>query len=114
MSDYGNISVEKAIKTVARFWSILSIALIMMFVLREGLKFFDLTAKEFIGFLFFPIGLITGFLIAWKNELAGSLLSLISILIFTLLMNANWFVVSFALPALLFFIHFMFFTSTKK
>lgn len=100
-----NITSISAIKTIARFWSALSIALILLFFFGEGIKIFELTLKEIAGLILFPVGLSLGFIIAWKREIFGSLISLISVILFTILMGASWFVFVLALPAVLFLLY---------
>lgn len=105
MAGSRNISITSAIKSTARFWSVLSIGLILLFVFGEGLKLFELTVKEWFAFICFPVGLTAGLAIAWRNEIAGSLIAIICVLIFTLLAGFNWFVYGLLCPALLFLVH---------
>ena len=42
------------------------------------------TTKEFIGFLFIPIGLIAGLALAFKYELIGGTITVVSFIIFCL------------------------------
>ena len=72
MASNKNMTITSAIKSVARFWSILSIGLILLFFFGEGLKLFELTVKELFAFILFPVGLVAGLIIAWKKEIAGS------------------------------------------
>jgi len=105
MASKKNMTITAAIKSVARFWSILSIGLIMLFFFGEGLKLFELTVKELFAFILFPVGLATGLIIAWKNEIAGSLISIFSVVVFSFLFGVNWFVYGLLSPALLFLVY---------
>jgi hypothetical protein len=100
-----DITITSAIKSIARFWSILSIGLILLFIFGEGLKLFELTIKEWIGFILFPTGLVIGLLTSWKKEITGSLVSIICVLLFTLIMGVNWFVFGLLAPAFIFLLH---------
>lgn len=99
------ITVTYALKFVARFWSVLSIGLMLLFVFGEGLRLFELSAKEWVAFLLFPVGLAAGLVISWKKEIPGSILSILSVLLFTVLINVNWFVLGLLSPALVFLLH---------
>ena len=57
---------------VARVWSIASIAFVLLFVFGEGLQ--GMGKGDLIGFVFWPIGVLLGLIIAWRHEgLGGSL-----------------------------------------
>jgi hypothetical protein len=99
-----------ALKWSARVLSIASVGLLLLFVFggRESLA--NITFKEFVGFLFFPIGLICGLIMGWKKELLGGLIGIASVaglyLVYGLLLNGSvirsfWFL-AFAAPAFLF------------
>jgi hypothetical protein len=105
MASKKEMTISAAIRSVARFWSILSIGLVLLFFLSEGLKIFELTAKEWFAFILFPVGLVTGLLISWKKEIAGSLISIFSVIIFSFLIGVNWFVYGLLSPALLFLVY---------
>lgn len=63
----------------ARILSILSVAVILMFLFGEEFDASKITANQWLGFLFFPIGLVAGFIIGWKKELPGGIISIISL-----------------------------------
>jgi hypothetical protein len=73
--------MEIALRWTARVWGIASALLLLAFAFggREHVRF---TAGEAIGFLFFPIGLIVGFAVAWWRELAGGLITMGSLALF--------------------------------
>jgi hypothetical protein len=100
-----NITVVEALKTIARFWSVLSIALILLFIFGEGVDPSMLTYIEWLGFFFFPFGLTVGLIIAWSKELIGGIVAIISLIAFSVLMNFNWYVVALGFPGILFILH---------
>lgn len=102
------ITIGSAVKSIARFWSILSIAMILLFLFGEGLNLSGFTAKEWVSFLFFPAGLSAGLVIAWRKEISGGTFSIISVVLFAIIMNANWFIIALAFPAVLFLLHGLF------
>jgi hypothetical protein len=69
------------LRWTARVWGIASTLLLLAFAFggREHVRF---TANEAIGFLFFPIGVIAGFAVAWWRELAGGLITMGSLALF--------------------------------
>lgn len=105
MSSNKYISILSAVQTIARFWSVLSVCLIFLFLSGEGFKLFELPVKDWIAFIFFPVGFTAGLIIAWKSEITGSLLAIVCVFIFTILMGMNWFVHSLLAPAVLFLAH---------
>jgi hypothetical protein len=70
-SPYHAITV---IRWLARIWSIASIGFVLAFVLGEGLNPVQLTLREGVLLLFFPVGLGLGLILAWLwADLGGSL-----------------------------------------
>ncbi|MBT3389973.1 MAG: hypothetical protein HN413_06145 [Chloroflexi bacterium] len=95
----------------ARLLSVVVIAVLLLFMVGEG-GFGNpsaLSAKEWIGLLFFPFGVIVGMLIAWWRTGLGAAITLGSLLLFYI---SNWlfsgnlpsglFFMLFSLPGLLF------------
>jgi hypothetical protein len=71
------------------------------------------TALEWTGLAFFPIGVAIGFLIGWKNELLGGIVSVASLACFYLIYGIGltgqlpggaWFI-AFTFPGFLFLIY---------
>jgi hypothetical protein len=109
-----------SLRWFARVCSVASIALILLFFIGEGFNPTKVAAKEWVGFLFFPVGIVAGMIIAWWHEGIGGIISVISLLgfylIYGLLVNNRlWqggvFIV-FALPGILFFIYWLIFHFT--
>jgi hypothetical protein len=72
---------EVVLRWVARVWGVLSTLLLLAFAFggREHVHF---KAAEAVGFLFFPVGVIVGFLVAWRWELTGGLITAGSLALF--------------------------------
>lgn len=81
--------VAITIKWIARIWSILSLAFLLLFF---GASIFSSIGKETFAFkdvfqfVFFPIGLTIGLIIAWKREGLGGIIAIGSIIGFHLQM----------------------------
>lgn len=60
-----------ALRWTARVWSVASVALVLAFIVGEG--FHPKWPDEWLGVLFFPIGISVGMILAWwKEGLGGS------------------------------------------
>ncbi len=79
--------LETVLRWTARVWGIASALLLLAFAFggREHLRF---TVGEAIAFLFFPVGVMAGFAVAWRRELVGGLVTVGSITYFSLYMLA--------------------------
>lgn len=104
----------------ARICSIASIALILLFFFGEEFDPAKINMKQWIGFLFFPIGVVAGMIIAWKREGIGGAISIVSLigfyLVYGLLLNNRFWqgsaFIVFAIPAFLFFMYWLIFHFT--
>lgn len=81
--------VTKILRWTARIWSILILVfLLFMFI---GHIFFPEEGEaswktiELIAAIFFPIGVCLGMIIAWKKELIGGIVTVVSFIIFCFL-----------------------------
>ncbi|HMS17003.1 MAG TPA: hypothetical protein PKA37_09205 [Planctomycetota bacterium] len=72
---------ETVLRWTARGWGVASGVLLIAFAFG-GREHFHLTTTEAVGFLFFPVGVILGFGLAWWHDLAGGLLTLGSLALF--------------------------------
>ena len=99
------------IRWSARILSILSIGILLLFLVGEGdfSQPISLTPREWIGLLFFPLGVVIGMVVAWRWEGIGSAISIGSLLAFYLLHFAMMhrfpsgpFFLIFTLPGFLF------------
>jgi hypothetical protein len=96
-----------AIRWTARVWSIASIGLVLLFLIGEGIN--PKTSAEWSGFLFFPVGICFGLLLAWWKEVIGGSITLGSLLVFYAIHLATagmlpkgWAWLVFAAPGFLF------------
>ena len=97
------------IRWTARVLSILSIAGLGLFMFGEKLDLFRFQPFELLEFLFFPVGMVIGLLIAWRFEALGGGISLGSFVLFYLLNYAKagsfprgWAFFGFSIPGILF------------
>jgi len=105
------------LRWLARIWSIASIALILLFVFGEEFNLAKIANKELVGFLFFPVGVIVGFIVAWRREGIGGAITIASLLafyfVYGFLMNGRLWqggaFIFFAAPGFLFFAYWFFF-----
>jgi hypothetical protein len=84
--------------------------MLLIFLSGEEFDTAKITFAQWIGFLFFPVGLVAGFIVGWRNEMLGGIISISSLLgfyfIYGLLITGKiprglWFIV-FALPGFFF------------
>jgi hypothetical protein len=108
-----NQTVTQTILTIirwtARCLSILSIAGLGLFMFGEKLDLFRFQPFELLQFLFFPVGLAIGLLMAWRFEALGGGISIGSFVLFYLLNYAKagsfprgWTFFGFSIPGILF------------
>ena len=77
------------IKWIARIWSILSLAFLLLFFgasIISSIGTATFAFKDVFQFVFFPIGLTIGLIIAWKWEGLGGIITIGSIIGFHLQM----------------------------
>lgn len=104
----------------ARASSIVVVAILIIFAFGEGLNLSHFTARELLLFLFFPVGVCLGMVVAWRWEGLGGGITLTSLAAFYLvdfLMSSSFprgyaFVV-LALPGFLFLLSGLLTRSTK-
>lgn len=95
------------VRWTARLWSVGTIVLVLTFIVGEGIH---LTRRsEMIGFIFFPVGICLGLVVAWWHEGLGGGITVASLIFFysvsfastgSLPRGAAW--VVFAFPGFLF------------
>ncbi len=100
------------VEFLARIGSVMSISLLVLLFQAEALHPSDIAPKEWLGLVFFPIGIIIGLAIAWWKEGLGISITLGSLLAFYFVYGylleyhvGGWAFVIFASPAFLFFFH---------
>ena len=110
-----NLSVPLAgVEWLARVGSIASITLLLMIFMGEVFHPSQISTNEWIGLLFFPVGVVIGMGIAWWKEGVGSAVTLGSLLGFYLIWGfllrnhiGGWWFVVFAAPGFLFLLHWL-------
>ena len=96
---------------LARLGSLISVVVLLLFLFGEGITFSELTFAEWVGLLFFPVGVTVGMLMAWRWETLGGSVTILSLLCFYTVMYSEigrfpegiWFAL-FSLPGLIFLI----------
>jgi len=108
-NDSGRVA-EVLFRWAARLLSIASTVMLLLFVFGEKFEAAKVTGRQLLAFVFFPLGIVVGFAVAWWKEGVGGGISVVSLLIFYLifvtllrgdLARGGWFMV-FALPGFLF------------
>ena len=106
-------SLLHALRLVARAASVVCIAIILLFLFGEGFNFGSVTAKQWAGFMFFPVMTFVGLVLAWQEEAVGGIISIIGIagiyLVYGLLLNGTlrlgWAFLPFLVPGILFVLY---------
>jgi len=101
-----------AIGWAARVLSIVSIGLLLLFLFGEWSEPAHYRSVELIQFLFFPVGVCVGMIMAWWREGLGGWIAVASLLIFYSISLAatgsfpkGWAFLAFAAPSFLFLIN---------
>jgi hypothetical protein len=96
-----------ALRWTARVWSVASVALVLAFIVGEGVK--PSGPSEWLGFLFFPLGISVGMILAWWKEGLGGSITVGSLLTFYVVHRTTagtfpkgWAWLAFAAPGFLF------------
>ena len=102
------------IELLARVGSIASITLLLMLFAGEGLHPSQVAPRQWLGLVFFPLGVIVGMIIAWWKEGLGAAITLGSLLAFYFVYGylmryhiAGWAFIVFASPGFLFLLHWL-------
>jgi len=102
------------IELLARVGSIASITLLLMLFIGEGFQPSKISANEWAGLLFFPIGVVIGMTVAWWKEGVGSVITVGSLFGFYLVWGyflrnhiGGWWFLVFASPGFLFLLHWL-------
>jgi hypothetical protein len=97
----------RVVRWTARVWSIASVALLLGFVVGEGIN--PTTRAEALGLLFFPLGICVGMILSWWWEGLGGSITVGSLLVFYVIHLATahrlpkgWAWLAFAAPGFLF------------
>ncbi len=103
-------TIELALHWGARVLSLVGTLAIVLIFVGDRFEISRVAAREWVGFLLFPFGVIVGFAIAWWKEGIGGAITTISLLAFYLVyglvlngrINQGWAFLIFASPGLLF------------
>ena len=107
--DRGNVALF-LFRWSARLLSIASTGVLLLFLFGEKFEPSKITGRQWLGLIFFPVGIVVGFVVAWWREGLGGAISIASLLVFYLifvflmgegLAEGGWFLV-FAVPGFLF------------
>jgi hypothetical protein len=95
------------VEWTARFWSLASVGLVLAFVFGEGVH--PASTIEWVGFLFFPLGITIGMAIGWWREGLGGAITVACLGAFYVLhlvtsgrFPSGWAWLVFAAPGFLF------------
>ncbi len=115
----GNIGIKRdeglalsSLLWAARALSLLSAGLLLLFLGGEESDWSRVTASQWVGFAFFPVGILAGLLVAWRREAVGGALTVASLAAFHTWQVAvggwpprGWAFAVFALPGFLFLLY---------
>lgn len=103
----GHGRLAAALRCTARVWSVASVALVVAFIVGERSN--PSGTDEWLGFLFFPLGICAGMVLAWWREGAGGIVTVASLGVFYLFrfgttgsFPEGWAWLTFAAPGFLF------------
>ncbi len=72
----------RRLRWVARLWAVLSLLFLLAFVVGEGIGFQRI--RDLAAFLFFPLGVGAGLVVAWWRERIGGAIAVCSLVAFYL------------------------------
>jgi hypothetical protein len=97
------------IRWTARILSVVSIGLVLLFIVGEGFNPTLIKPAEWIGLLFFPVGISIGMILAWWQEGIGGSITVGSLAMFYIIHFATagkfpngWAWLVFTIPGFLF------------
>jgi hypothetical protein len=109
------------VELLARVGSIASITLLILLFQAEAFHPSEIAPKEYIGLLFFPLGVVIGMVLAWWKEGVGSAITLGSLVGFYVVYGfvlgshiGGLAFLLFASPGFLFLFHWLFRNADRK
>jgi hypothetical protein len=109
------------IEFLARLGSVASIALLGLIFWGDAVHPSQISRTEWLGLVFFPIGITIGMVVAWWREGLGSAITLASLVAFYVVYGyifknhiGGWAFIVFASPGFLFLLHWFFRTLVKN
>jgi len=101
--------LTQVVRWTARIWAVASIGLVLAFLVGEGFHPSQIQPREWLGLVFFPVGICAGMILAWWREGLGGAITVASLAIFYLIHFATagtfprgWAFLVFAAPGFLF------------
>src|ERR1039457_6934055 len=111
----------RALRWSARGLSILAMGIVLLFAFGEGLNLSHFTVRELVLFVFFPLGVCLGMVVAWRWEGLGGGITVASLAAFYLVhrLSSSGFprgfaFLVFAVPGILFLLCRLWTRSTTK
>jgi hypothetical protein len=68
------------IRWIARLWSVASILIILLLCVGEGIHYTG--PMQWLGFLFYPVGVSIGMILAWRRECLGGGITVACLVVF--------------------------------
>lgn len=104
------------LRWIARILSLATLSILFFFFIGEGFDVSKIGLNEWLGLMFFPLGLVIGLMISWRNEGFGGAISVISLFafyfIYGLILSGRiwqgWTFIMFAIPGFLFLVYWLF------
>jgi hypothetical protein len=101
------------LRWAARLAAIVCLAIVFLFFFGEGINLQEISAREWVGLLFFPVGVFIGLVLAWQEEAIGGMITVASILGFYLIygwllsgsIRQGWAFLPFLIPGALFLLY---------
>lgn len=79
----------RALRWSARIMSILSVGVVLLFAFGEGMNLSQFTRHELLLFVFFPLGVCLGMILAWRWEGLGGGVTVASLAAFYLVQRLS-------------------------
>jgi hypothetical protein len=103
------------LRWLARIGSVVSLGLLLIFFVGERFNPAKVASREWVGFLFFPIGVGAGMIVGWWREGLGGAITTLSLLafygVYGFLLNGSLWqggaFIAFAAPGMLFLIYWL-------
>ena len=101
---------QHLLRVIAWAAGVICLAIIILFVIGEDFVFGYMSSREWIGFMFFPVGVFVGLVLSFREELIGGVITITSVLsfylVYGLLLNSSirqgWALLPFLVPDILF------------
>ncbi len=73
-------TLTRLIRWIARLWSTASILIILLLCVGEGIHYTG--PMQWLGFLFYPVGISVGMILAWRREGLGASITIGCLIVF--------------------------------